>query len=150
MRKPMLAVMAALVVCAAVYGEEAKTEKKSGCCCGAETRSFGCIDTKGLKALIDAKAPMVLLDTRAGKFDDGQRIDGAKQISPEASDAEIMAVAPSKDALVVAYCTNLKCPASKMLAEKMISLGYKNVVKYPGGIEEWLKAGNKAEKGAKP
>ena len=107
------------------------------------------IDAKGLKALLDTKAPMVLLDARSGKYDDGQRIPGAKQMNPDATDADIAKAAPSKDALIVAYCTSLKCPASKMLAENLVKLGYKNVIKYPGGIEEWVKLGNPVEKAAK-
>ncbi len=156
MKKMALALMTAGALCTTSFAEEAKggaaKEGKmacGGCCAGGEEHAYGCIDAKGLKALLDTKAPLVLLDVRAGKFDDGQRIPGAKQINPEATDAEIVKAVPSKEALIVAYCTNTKCGASKMLAEKLAKLGYKNVVKYPGGIEEWVKLGNPVEKAAK-
>ena len=152
--KVVLALMTAGAICATSIADEvkagtAKEEKTGSCCMADEVCGYGCVDAKGLKTLMDTKTPIVLIDARSGKYDDGQRIPGAKQLSPEAADADIAKVLPSKDALIVAYCTSLKCPASKMLAEKLVKMGYKNIIKYPGGIEEWIKLGNPVEKAAK-
>lgn len=42
-----------------------------------------------------------------------------------------------KDAEIVVYCGGLKCPQSRMAAEKLGKLGYENVRAYEGGLEEW-------------
>ncbi len=49
---------------------------------------------------------------------------------------------PSKDALIVSYCVNPQCPASRMLAAKLIKLGYTRVLEYPQGIDGWVREGN--------
>jgi len=106
------------------------------------------INTEALASLLRLKVPVTVLDARAGKFDDGRRIPGAKALSPTASDAEVAAALPDKKALVVTYCTNLKCPASHMLGEKLRKLGFENVLENHDGIEGWVAAGHAIEKAA--
>jgi rhodanese-related sulfurtransferase len=61
----------------------------------------------------------------------------------------VAALLPDKQALVVTYCANLKCPASQMLAERLRTLGYSNVLEYHEGIKGWIDAGNAIEKAAR-
>ena len=117
----------------------AKTEMKAEAAAHAE--GYGVIDTAGLKKLMDVKTPMALADARSGKWDDGKRIPGAIAIAPDSPVESIEKALPDKNQLIVAYCSNLKCPASKALAERLLKLGYKNVLKYPEGIEGWMEAG---------
>lgn len=112
--------------------------------------SYGKIDTQGLKSLVDSKAPVVVVDARSAQWDDGKRIPGAIMLTSDSSDEAIAAALPSKDALVVTYCSNLKCPASAKLAEKLVGLGYKNVVKYPEGLAGWVEAGHEVTETEKP
>lgn len=98
-----------------------------------------------LKALIEKGEPLVILDARSGKWDDGKRIPGAKALSADALDAEISALIPSKDARVITYCGGVTCPASAKLANRLDVLGYKNITELPAGIAGWLEAGNKVE-----
>ncbi len=100
------------------------------------------LNTAGLAALVRAKTPVTLLDARAGKWDDGKRIAGAKAVNADSSDAEIAAAAPDKAALIVTYCANLQCPASGKLAARLRGSGYSNVIEYPEGIGGWVAAGN--------
>ena len=104
------------------------------------------IGTKELRKLIKSDKKIVLLDARAGKWDDGRRIAHARQLAPNASKRGIRKAAPDKNARIVAYCTNKQCGASEVLARKLIHMGYKNVTKYPDGIEGWVAAGNKVVK----
>ena len=104
------------------------------------------VRTTTLVQMIASNTPMVIVDARAGKYDDGRRIPGAKQLAPDASNEDIAKALPDKDALIVVYCVNPKCPASKQLAMRLIALGYTKVQKYPEGIEGWIKDGNKVEK----
>jgi len=107
------------------------------------------INTAGLAILLRARVPLVVLDARSGKFDDGRRISGAKTLSATATAAQAAALIKTKDALVVTYCSNLKCPASSYLAKRLKTLGYTNVIEYPHGIDGWAAAGNTVAKAAK-
>ena len=104
------------------------------------------INTAALEALIDAKVPVVILDARTGKYDDGRRIPGARNVgtSPEAEVIERRV--KNKGDLIVTYCSNLKCPASSALHNHLKKLGYTNVVEYPHGIDGWVAAGNRVER----
>ncbi|MEW6712041.1 MAG: rhodanese-like domain-containing protein, partial [Candidatus Riflebacteria bacterium] len=66
---------------------------------------------------------------------------GALSLNAESKPEEIAKVLPKKEALIVAYCSNLQCPASKMLYKHLKSLGYTNVLKYPEGLQGWKDAG---------
>ena len=126
-------------------GEECATvcaPKPAGDAAKTEQHAYGILDSAALKALVTAKTPMVLVDARTPKWDDGRRIPGALYVPADSDDDAIAKALPDKNALIVAYCTNLKCPASKMLAEKLVKSGYKNVMKYPDGLEGWIAAGN--------
>lgn len=107
------------------------------------------VNTEALAAMLRAKVPAVLLDARSGKYDDGRRLPGAKALAPTAKDEEVKAMLPDKEALVVTYCSNLKCPASHLLGEKLRGLGYVNVLEYHEGIEGWTTAGHTVEPAAK-
>lgn len=109
----------------------------------------GLINTPGLLALIQARAPMVLLDARSAKWDDGKRIPGAKSLTADASLNEIRKHIKSQDQLIVTYCSGLTCPASRNLSERLKKLGYKNVIEYPEGIKGWMEAGHPVERAKK-
>jgi rhodanese-related sulfurtransferase len=99
------------------------------------------INTLGLKTLIDTGAASILLDARSGKYDDGKRIPGAKSLNADSKPDEVFKVLPDKDALIITYCSNLKCPASHKLYTHLKTLGYKNLIEYPEGIKGWIDAG---------
>ncbi len=123
----------------AVKPEQTKTDT---------THSTNGIDATELKKLVDDKSA-VILDARPGKYFDGNLIPGAKNIPYDAPEAELTAAIPSKGALVVTYCTNTQCPASKWLAERLTKLGYTNVKEYHGGIADWMAAGYNVDTKAK-
>lgn len=103
------------------------------------------INTAGLKALLDSKVSLILLDARTGKWDDHNRISGAKSLAPDASEEDVKSLLGDKKALIVTYCSNTKCPASGLLAAHLRKLGYGNVIEYPEGIEGWKKTGHQVE-----
>ena len=47
----------------------------------------------------------------------------------------------SADDDIVVYCTNEICAASRYAYRKLISLGYRQVRRYSGGLEQWEAAG---------
>ena len=120
-------------------------DKNGDMVCPAASKA-AVINTEGLATLIQSKVQLKLFDARSGKYDDGQRIPGAQQLSPDADEAVITKAIPDKSALVVTYCAGLKCPASKALADRLKKLGYSNVIEYPQGIAGWLEAGKAVDK----
>jgi len=107
-----------------------------------KSATYGHIDAKGLKALIDSETPFVLLDARGDKWHDGNKIPGAKLASYENSSAELEQIIPNMDSLIVVYCFSFTCPLSPRLAQKLIEWGYSNVMEYPAGLKEWRDIAN--------
>jgi rhodanese-related sulfurtransferase len=103
------------------------------------------INTETLNTLLAAKSQLVLLDARSGKYDDGRRIPGAKTLNAKSTAKEVAATIKTKETLVVTYCSNLKCPASNMLAKHLVELGYENVLEYSEGIAGWAAAGHEVK-----
>ncbi|HOT27162.1 MAG TPA: rhodanese-like domain-containing protein [Candidatus Ozemobacteraceae bacterium] len=144
--------------CARCVSSPSPTAKSSDCpggVCAVEpsktvevkphATSGSIITTEGLKALLSSGVPLHILDARSGKYDDGRRIPGAKSLNAESKVSTILRMLPEKEALIVTYCSNLKCPASGKLFEHLKSLGYKNLIEYPEGIQGWLSAGHEVE-----
>jgi rhodanese-related sulfurtransferase len=53
----------------------------------------------------------------------------------------------SPDQEIMIYCESATCDASELLARELYSLGFKRLVVYKGGFDEWLAAGMPVEKG---
>lgn len=110
--------------------------------CGAVSADgYKEIHTQELKAMLDQNPSVIVVDARSKPYDDGTRITGAILLTYDAADATIATTLPSKSATVVVYCSNEKCPAGKMLAERLVQMGYTSVYKYPEGIAGWMQAG---------
>ena len=124
-------------------------ECKAMCAKAKATAEEPTITTPVLEVLLGSDVPLVLLDARTGKFDDGRRIPGAHSLSPTATADEVAALVKTKGTLVVTYCANVKCPASAHLAKHLRELSYKNVLEYSPGIEGWAAAGKEVEKAQK-
>jgi rhodanese-related sulfurtransferase len=141
MRKILLAVlfMAAPLATVSAHGNHP-----------SEKHAYTEIHADQLKSWYDQKKPMIVLDARTKPYFEGTLLPNAKWLPMDSSDAAILAAVPAKDALVVIYCANSHCPASKYLADKMASLGYTNLYKYPEGLDDWNQKGLPTMKVAKP
>ena len=51
----------------------------------------------------------------------------------------------TKDEAIIVYCTDNACNKSLMLYQLLEALGYKNVVRFAGGMYEWENEGYKLE-----
>jgi len=107
-----------------------------------ESKGIGHIDTNGLAILIGSGVSLVLLDARSPEWDDKKRIGVAHVLSPNAPAAEAAKAIPSKQSLIVVYCSGPQCPASGDLAKHLMKLGYHNILKYTEGIHGWISAGH--------
>lgn len=45
-----------------------------------------------------------------------------------------------KDDLIVTYCASFQCQASAKAADKLLSMGYSNVLDYKGGLKDYREA----------
>ena len=104
--------------------------------------TYGHIDAKGLKSLMDSQTPFILLDARGKKWHDNNAIPGAILLSYDSEEAKFEEIIPSKDTLVVVYCFSFTCPLSTLLAQKLVELGYTNILEYPAGLKEWRDVAN--------
>lgn len=98
------------------------------------------ISTDKLKTVIENEKGLFLIDARPSRYDDGFRIPGTLSLSFDASEEEIQEKLPHKNGLIVLYCGTKKCPTSRFLADRLVMMGYDNVYRYSGGLEEWRKA----------
>jgi rhodanese-related sulfurtransferase len=122
---------------------------------------YDVISTEELKKMIDAGKDMLIVDTMP--YEDSykkEHVPGAKQFlfpipdMPEwdtketdgktKADYEAL-LGPDKDKAIVVYCGFVKCTRSHNGAEWAKKLGYRNVLRYPGGIFAWKGAGYSAE-----
>lgn len=117
---------------------------------------YDVITTEELRKLIDSDKDILIVDTMPYEASfKKNHIPGAKQFLfpiPEMttwdaketggkslSDYEKL-LGPDKDKTIVIYCGFVKCTRSHNGAKWAKKLGYKNVLRHPGGIYAWLGA----------
>lgn len=91
------------------------------------------IDVEDLKAMLDAKEPVVLLDVREPSEWDAGRLEGAKHIPLAKLGERAGELDPS--AQTVVYCQIGGRSARAVV--QLQKLGFKDVVSLAGGIEAW-------------
>jgi len=100
------------------------------------------ITAEELQTMIKETKDLVIIDSRGGKWFDGEVIAGAKQLAADKTNAKSLAkLIPTKTTPVVFYCSGTECPASAAAAHAAQKAGYKNLYKFPGGIAEWKEKG---------
>lgn len=112
---------------------------------------YALVLTDELKAWIDDKKPMLIVDTMPKQDSyDKEHIPGAvqfefpveemKEMSAERQAAFGKLLGADKARLIVVYCGFPKCGRSHNGAVWAKKLGYANVVRYVGGIKAWNEA----------
>lgn len=77
----------------------------------------------------------------------GAHLPGAINIAPKSCDELAARRIPSLETEVVVYCAGPECESSVEVAERLVELGYTNVLHFPGGKEAWREAGLPLEGG---
>jgi rhodanese-related sulfurtransferase len=90
---------------------------------------------------LDGNDELVLVDALGPISFGAARLPGAINITPERVDAIAARRIPDLDTLVVVYCANPECESSVEVAQRLVELGYRNVLHYAGGKEDWRGAG---------
>jgi rhodanese-related sulfurtransferase len=94
-----------------------------------------------LAALLESGEPLVLVDALGPISYGAAHLPGAINIPPERVDALAGRRIPGLGDLVVVYCANPSCESSVEVAERLVELGYRKVLHYAGGKEDWTDAG---------
>ena len=85
-------------------------------------------------AMMKEENNYIILDVRTVSEFDEMHIPGAINIPNETIGAEVIPELPDKDQLILVYCRSGN--RSKQASEKLVKLGYTNVVEV-GGIIDW-------------
>lgn len=105
--------------------------------------SFKTITTDQLKAMVDEKKPMVLIDARTKDEYQEAHIDGAISMPEKTFDDNMGMLPADRSALLVLYCNGVKCGKSKKAAAKAAAKGYMNILVYGEGFPVWEEKGYK-------
>ena len=97
-----------------------------------------------LQKKIKAGEKFTLADARSREDYDKSHLPGA--ISVPAEDVRDNAGRLDKNSEIITYCGSFQCPASTMAAKEFMGIGFKNVLDYKGGIQEWTEKGQPTER----
>jgi rhodanese-related sulfurtransferase len=114
----------------------------------AEELSSGVISKDRLRTLLDSGksgegGALVLIDARLPEEYEAGHIAGAINV-PYGGLADYydrLAETVPLGALIVCYCQSVTCDDSENLARELSFMGYRNVLLYKGGWDEWSGAG---------
>ena len=106
------------------------------------------ISRDSLKAALDRREPLVLLEALPPMYFEDAHLPGARNVPHDQVDELAASLIPSKDTQVVVYCANLPCQNSVIAAKRLAQLGYTNVREYAEGKQDWIEAGLPVERGA--
>lgn len=107
----------------------------SGCAAGGEKAdSYRQIDMAEAVSLMQEEDGYIILDVRRPDEFAEKHIPGAVNIPNEAIGTDEIPELPDKGQLILVYCRSGN--RSKQASEKLVALGYTNVVEF-GGIIDW-------------
>ena len=100
-------------------------------CAGGDYRQ---VSSEEAQKMMEEETGYLIVDVRTIEEYEERHILGAMNIPNESIGTEEIAQLPDKDQLIFVYCRSGR--RSKEAAEKLVKLGYKNVVEF-GGINDW-------------
>ncbi|MDQ3569107.1 MAG: rhodanese-like domain-containing protein [Actinomycetota bacterium] len=98
------------------------------------------ITLEELKSALD-EGSVVVLEALPPEYFEKEHIVGAHNLPLDDIDTLAPELVPDKEQAIVTYCSNTSCNNSTVAAERLHSLGYRNVRTFAGGKEEWTGAG---------
>jgi rhodanese-related sulfurtransferase len=103
------------------------------------------INEQELKQLLKEKPNLTLINVLPEKVFEQGHIPNSINIPVENENfsEEVGSWVQNKQDPIVVYCASTQCSASTMAAEILEKNGYREVLDFKGGMEEWGAAGNK-------
>lgn len=93
-----------------------------------------------LKDMMDSGESFVLVNVLDPSDFENEHICGSINI-PASTIARGALDILNKDDTIILYCSGPKCTASAIAAEKLDTLGFSDIWRFGGGVEEWKKSG---------
>ena len=107
----------------------------SGCAAQAQKeQSYRQINMDEAIAMMEAENDYIILDVRTLEEFSEKHIPGAINVANETIGSKEIPELPDKDQLILVYCRSGN--RSKQASEKLVALGYTNIVEF-GGINDW-------------
>jgi len=106
----------------------------AGCAAPAEGDSYRQIHMDEAVTIMEEESGYLILDVRTPEEFAEKHIPGAINIPNETIGTEQIPELPDKDQLILVYCRSGN--RSKQASEKLVALGYTNIVEF-GGINDW-------------
>ena len=107
----------------------------SGCAAQVQKeQSYRQINMDEAIAMMEAENDYIILDVRTPEEFSEKHIPGAINVANETIGSEEIPELPDKDQLILVYCRSGN--RSKQASEKLVALGYTNIIEF-GGINDW-------------
>ena len=106
----------------------------AGCGAQSEESTYRQVTAEEAAAMMKEESGYLILDVRAAEEYSEKHIPGAINIPNETIGTEDIPELPDKEQLILIYCRSGN--RSKQASEKLVKLGYTNVVEF-GGINGW-------------
>jgi rhodanese-related sulfurtransferase len=100
-----------------------------------------------LRRKIEGGETFVLVDALSPMSHAASHLPGAINMPPERVDELAARRIPDLDTEVVVYCSSSTCVSSVDVVNRLIDLGYRNVLHYLEGKADWVEAGLPLEGG---
>lgn len=106
----------------------------TGCGAHSSETTYRQISMEEAVTMMEEETEYIILDVRTAEEYSEKHIPGAINIANESIGTEDIPELPDKDQLILVYCRSGN--RSKQASEKLIKLGYTNIVEI-GGINSW-------------
>ena len=105
-----------------------------GCAAPAEEITYRQVNMDEAINMMEEGSGYIILDVRTPEYFAEKHIPGAVNVANETIGTEDIPELPDKDQLILVYCRSGN--RSNQASEKLVALGYTNIVEF-GGIIEW-------------
>ena len=106
----------------------------AGCGAQSEESTYRQINAEEAATMMEEESSYIILDVRTAEEYSEKHIPGAINIPNETIGTEDIPELPDKEQLILVYYRSGN--RSKQAAEKLVKLGYTNIVEF-GGINDW-------------
>ena len=106
----------------------------AGCGAQSEESTYRQVNAEEADTMMEEESGYIILDVRTTEEYSEKHIPGAINIPNETIGTEDIPELPDKEQLILVYCRSGN--RSKQASEKLVKLGYTNIVEF-GGINDW-------------
>jgi rhodanese-related sulfurtransferase len=99
------------------------------------------ISRESLCQKIERGDDFVLVDALPPLAYAASHLPGAMSLPPDFDTDRARRRLPDRDTAIVVYCASETCDSSLVVADRLMELGYRNVLHYAGGKRDWIEAG---------